>query len=307
MQSMNSRREFLAGLGAVAIGSAVPSALAFGPAGVRYGYAAITWGKEEKQAIEDISGAGYEGIQFRIEAVTEFKPDELRETLKRHGLTFIALSSGEVSIDPAVESETIAKHVANAKFVRASGGVYLQLLDQLKTYPRTVTPDECRRLGKLLTAIGKQTADLGIPLVYHNHMNSISEHPANLALVMESSDPKYVKLLFDTAHSLAGGGDPAAEIRKYHGRLQLVHLKDLVDIPLDTAGARYPFKFVELGRGRVDLPAVFAALDKVGYRGWEIVELDRVPEPSKTPGQCAMISRKYLEEKWSVQFRNVKG
>jgi inosose dehydratase len=53
-----------------------------------------------------------------------------------------------------------------------------------------VTSDECKRLGKLLTEIGKRTADLGIPLGYHNHMNTISEHPANLDLILENVDPK---------------------------------------------------------------------------------------------------------------------
>lgn len=172
----------------------------------------------------------------------------------------------------------------------------------MKPYPRTVTAEECRQLGKLLTEIGKRTADLGVPLVYHNHMNTISEHPANLDAVLEASDPKFVKLLLDTAHSVAGGGDPAAAIGKYHDRMLLVHLKDVVDIPLDTPKAKYPFKFVGLGRGRVDLPAVFAALDNVRYRGWAVAELDRVPETSRTPKESAMISRKYLEEKMGAKF-----
>jgi inosose dehydratase len=134
-------------------------------------------------------------------------------------------------------------------------------------------------------------------------MNTISEHPQNLAIVMESSDPKYVHLLLDTAHSVAGGGDPAAEIRKYHERIRLVHLKDVVDAPMDKSGAKYPFKWVELGRGRVDLPAVFTALQQVKYKGWAVVELDRVTEPSRTPAQSAFISRTYLEDKLAVRFR----
>jgi inosose dehydratase len=293
MYTKHSRREFLAGIGAVT----AAAAFGRGPTGIRYGYAAMTWGKEERQAVDEISATGYQGIQFRIEATTEFKPDELRTLLEQHKLTFVALSSGDVVIDPGTEAEVLAKHTANARFLRDAGGLYLQVLDQLKTYPRKVTAEECRQLGKLLTELGKRTADLGIPLVYHNHMNTISEHPGNLDLVMESSDPKYVKLLLDTAHSLAGGGDPAAAIEKYHERIQLVHLKDVVNIPLDTPGAKYPFKFVELGRGKVDLPAVFAALEKVKYHGWAVVELDRVPDQSSTPKQCAMTSRKYLEEK----------
>jgi inosose dehydratase len=286
---MVTRREF------IGFTAASTLALAGAPSGIKYGYAAMTWGKDEKQAIDDISATGFTGIQFRIDAVTEFKSEELRETLAKHSLTFVGLSSGDVTIDSPDESAMLAKHVANAKFVRDSGGLYLQVLDVLKTYPRSVTPEECKKLGRLLTELGKRTADIGIPLAYHNHMNTISEHPQNLDIVMESSDPKYVSLLLDTAHSAAGGGDPAAAIRKYHERIRFLHLKDVVDSSMDAPGAKYPFTWVELGRGKVDLPAVFKALDEVKYKGWAVVELDRVPPGvSRTPKQCAEISRAYL-------------
>ena len=293
---MTTRRKLLQTVG-LASGTAILPRWGFAsaPKNIKFGYTAMTWGKEEKQAIEDISALGYAGIQFRIDAVTEFKPAELEETLAAHKLTFVALSSGEVSLD-APEQEEISKHVANAKFVKESGGLYLQVLDALKTYPRTVTTDECRRLGTLLTKIGEQTADLGVPLCYHNHMNTISEKPENLNLVLASSDPKYVKLELDTAHSVAGGGDPAQAIAKYHERLLFLHLKDEVPIPVGSEKSKYPFKFVELGKGKVDLPAVFAALDKVGFSGWAVVELDRVPNADKTPKECAETSRDYLRQ-----------
>lgn len=300
MSSQDSRRQFLAALATSALASK-GSAFAV-PSGIRFGYAAITWGKDERQAIDDISSSGYAGIQFRIEATTEFKPAELHTILEQHHLTFVALSSGDVTIDPGTEAGNIQRHTANAQFLRDAGGLYLQVLDELKPYPRKVTPEECKRLGKLLTEIGRRTAAIGIPLAYHNHMNTISEHPANLDLVMESSDPKYVKLLLDTAHSVAGGGDPVAAIHKYHERMIFVHLKDVLDIPLNTPGAKYPFKFVELGRGRVDLPAVFTALEQVKFRGWAVVELDRVPDKATTPKEAAMISRKYLEEQIGAKF-----
>jgi inosose dehydratase len=305
MNQQVSRRGFLTGMGLLAVAATVPyPSFAFANAskGIRFGYTAMTWGKEEKQAIDDISALGYAGVQFRIDAVSEFRPEELRDRLQQHKLTFVALSSGEVSIDPAVETDEIAKHTANAKYVHDAGGLYLQVLDQLKSYPRTVTPDECKRLGRLLTEIGKRTADLGVPLGYHNHMNTISEHPDNLAMVLDNSDPKYVKLELDTAHSVAGGGDPAKAIERYHDRLLFLHLKDVVDVPMDSPKVKYPFKFVELGGGRVDLPAVFAALHKIKYRGWAVVELDRVPDNSKTPKECAAISKTYLEQKIGVKL-----
>ena len=155
-------------------------------------------------------------------------------------------------------------------------------------------------LAALLTELGKRTADIGIPLGYHNHLNTLSQSPANLDLILENSDPKYVKLELDTAHLVAGGGDPAKAIEKYHDRLLFLHLKDVHDIPADTPKAKYPFEFVELGRGRVDLPSVFAALDKVKFHGWAVVELDRVPDKSRTPKESAVISKTYLEQKIGV-------
>jgi inosose dehydratase len=300
MNTNSTRRTFLAGLGAATAVVTLPSFAAPSRASnIRFGYAAITWGNEERQAIDDISAVGYPGIQFRANAVAEFKPAELKELLAQHKLTFVALSSGEVSLDEP-EADQIAKHVANAQFVKDSGGLYLQILDQLKSYPRTATPEECKRLGRLLTELGKRTADIGIPLGYHNHLNTLSESPTNLDLILENSDPKYLKLELDTAHLVAGGGDPAKAIEKYHDRLLFLHLKDVHNIPADTPKARYPFEFVELGRGRVDLPAVFTALDKVKFHGWAVVELDRVPDKSRTPKESAIISKTYLEQKMGV-------
>lgn len=295
-----SRRTFLASLGALAC-NAIPSFPATPDQAnrIRFGYTAMTWGNEERQAIDDIASVGFSGIQFRANAVTDFKPAELRDLLAQHKLTFVALSSGDVSLEEPEESQ-IAKHVANAQFVKDSGGLYLQILDALKAYPRSATPDECKRLGKLLTTLGKRTADLGIPLGYHNHLNTLSQMPGNLDLILENSDPKYVKLELDTAHCLAGGGDPVKAIEKYHDRLLFLHLKDVRDIPADTPKAKYPFEFVELGRGRVDLPSVFGALRRVRYNGWAVVELDRVPDKSRTPKESALISKSYLEQRIGV-------
>jgi inosose dehydratase len=291
MEQNFTRRDLLTGMGVAFAGLASASD---GTPGIQYGYAAMTWGKEEKQAILDIAAVGFAGVQFRADAVTEFQPNELKERLAAHKLTFVALSSGDISLDEDRAGE-LGRHTANARFVRDAGGLYLQILDQLRAYPRKSSLEDCRKLGKLLTELGKRTADIGVPLGYHNHMNTIGESPEHVDAILESSDPRFVKLELDTAHSVAGGGDPAKTIERYHDRLLFLHLKDVVDSPM-TGGAKYPFTWVELGRGRVDLKAVFAALKKVNYHGWAVAELDRVPVRNRTPKESAMISRNYLEK-----------
>jgi inosose dehydratase len=295
MSSRCSRREFLAGVGA-AVAAGPLHALAQTPGAIRFGYAAITWGGEDVRAIEDVGAVGFRGIQLRASAVERFgdRPNELKELLAKHRLEFPVLSSGNLGIDPAREADEIALHVRHAKFIRAAGGTYLQIID---TRPkRALAPADYRRLGTLLTELGKRTADLGVPLIYHHHLNSIGERPQEIDAVLETMDPRHAALLFDTAHYQQGGGDPVAGIRKYADRIKALHLKDLQSpAPAGKTGPAPEYRFVELGRGQIDLKGVFGALKQVGFTGWAIVELDRVPDPSRTPKDSAIISREYLQ------------
>jgi len=261
---------------------------------MQVGYAAITWGANLTQAIEEIAAVGYRGIQLRGEAFAQYgeKPGELRDLLGRHKLTFAVLSSGNLSIDPAREKEEIATHTRHAQFVRDAGGKYLQIIDE-RPKGRPVVADDYRRLGRLLTDLGKRTADLGIPLVYHHHMNSTGEKPEEVAAVLDAADRRHVRLLFDIAHYQQGGGDPVAAIRKYREWIDVVHLKDVRDKSGATGGSG-GYEFVELGRGRVDVPAALAALREIAFDKWAIVELDRVVDPGRTPKQSAEINKQYL-------------
>ena len=269
------------------------------PGEIHFGYASITWSGNDRQAIEDISSLGFPGVQLRANAITEFpSPVELRDVLEKHHLKMVALSSGGVRIDPGVEAEEIAKHAAHAKFVHDVGGLYLQVTDE-RPKDRAVTPADYQRLGKLITEIGKRTADLGVSLGYHNHMGTLGQSPEEVDRIMEAADPRYAKLELDVAHYFQGGGDPAKAIEKYHERLLFLHIKDVQPLP-NAENPKRNYRFVELGRGRVDLPAVFEALREVNFRGWAIVELDAVPEKDRTPKGCAEISKKYLEEKIGV-------
>lgn len=286
-----SRRDFLATLAAGAVACARAPRVTSAPnaARIRFGYAAITWGNSELVAIDEISKAGYAGIQARAGIVGHFmrQPSVLRDLFAQKKLTFVALSSGGVSLDVAGERRMIADHVARAKFVHDVGGLFLQVTDEKPS--ADVTPADCERLGALLTLIGRETAEVGVPLAYHPHMGTIGERPDNADRVLAASDPRYVKLLLDVAHYLQGGGDPAAAIRRHRDRLGLLHLKDVETIPTGLG-----YRFVELGQGRVNLPGVFDALRDIGFDGWAVVELDGVTAPDRSAAESAAISKRYL-------------
>ena len=320
MSWRSSRREFIAGLTAVAGSWAIPrvtfspleplyppmdlsyfdTPISAAPAEIKIGYAAITWGGNDRQAIEDIAALGFRGIQLRSNLLTEFpNPADVRSLLEQHHLTMVALSSGGVRIDGSDDTSEIDKHVKHATYTHSAGGLYLQVTDQR---PRGSVINPYQKLGSLLTEIGKRSADLGVTLGYHNHMGSMGQSPEEVDRVLDAADPRYVKLELDIAHYFQGGGDPAKAIQQYHDRLLFLHIKDVESTPNRDSGDGKGFRFVELGRGRVDLPAVFKALQDVRFRGWAIVELDSVPEASRSPRESALISKSYLHDRLGISI-----
>lgn len=322
---MLSRRLFVLGLGAATAASAVPldtlarvvdpplyppadlsyfnRAVTPAPGSIRFGYAAITWENNDTQAITEISDLGFPGIQLRSNILKDFgdRPKALRELLEQHHLEMVALSSGGVRIEPGSENDEIAKHTRNAKFVHDVGGRYLQVTDSARPKGRKAEAADFKQLGRVLTEIGKRSADLGVPVGYHNHMGNLGEAPDEVDQILDAADPRYVKLELDVAHYQQGGGDPARAIRQNHDRLLFLHIKDVESLTSnDERGHNY--RFVELGRGRVDLPAVFAALKDVKFRGWAVIELDSVPDKSRTPKECAQICKSYVEDKLKLKI-----
>lgn len=273
---------------------AAPSAV-----GIQYGYAAITWGNQIRQSILDISSLGFKGIQLRANAYTEFgqKPAELIKLLKDAKLKLAMYSSGNANINTGNDEAEIAKHVESARFVKILGGESIQVTNSSRPKNGIVSNEDLIKYANLLNEIGKRTAAIGIKTTYHNHMAQLGQTPEEVDVILQHSDPKYVKLLLDIAHYQQGGGDPVAAILKYKNRLDCLHIKDVKD-----TGNANGYIFVELGQGRVDLPAVFATLKKINYQGYAIVELDAVPVKDRTPLQSGQITRDYLKHTLKINI-----
>ena len=281
------RREFLlASLGAIC-SVRLPAESA---AAIKVGYAAITWGGDDPKAIDDIAAAGFKGIQLRASAFDRWgaAPGDLREILSKRGLTFAVLSSGNLAYQAKDVAANLDMHVAHATFVRDAGGKALQVIDE-KPKDRAVTKEDYARLAGALNDLGARTKAIGVPLVYHHHMNSTGEPPEAIEAIMRETDAAAAGLLFDIAHYQQGGGDPVKAIRRYGKAIKAVHLKDVR--PIDPAPG---YQWVELGRGRVDVKGCVAALKDIGFDGWAIVELDRVVDPGGTPLASAHANRAFV-------------
>jgi inosose dehydratase len=298
------RRDFTLGLGAAAA-SAVAARHGLAAGGkpgtdISIGYAAITWGEQgAKKAITEIAEVGYPGIQLRSNILKEFaSPDLLRTELARAHLTFACYSGGGPSGDPDKRTQEVDRFLEGAKFARAAGALAVQATTGRRVAAAAAAA-QLRELCLTLDEIGKRTAAAGLPLVLHPHMGQLVQNPDELDAVMAGTDPRHVKLLLDTGHFAAAGGDPAKAIKTYGKRLGMLHIKDVVDG--GSAGRKY--EFVELGKGKVDFPAVFAALRASGFRGWAVVELDSVPA-GRAPRDAAAANKAFLEKTVGLAVRS---
>lgn len=255
-------------------------------------YSAITWNGNDLVAIKDIAALGFKGIQLRANTYAPFKenPQELKDTLDKNGLKLVMFSSGNVSIQDDISKE-IETHLNHAKFIKALGGTSLQITNNSRPKDRMPTTDELKKYAKNMSEVAKVVkSETGIQPAYHNHMNQLGETPEEVDIIFTEMNHNYILALLDVAHYKQGGGEPHEAVMKYKDILYATHIKDTK--PVESKSG---YQFVELGQGRVDFPKVFDALNKIKFKGWNIIELDAVPVKGRTALECGQTSKKYLE------------
>jgi inosose dehydratase len=305
-----SRREFLVGAGAsLAAAQSGISALALGTTDYEFkvGYHAITWGDKTEQAIDEISELGFKGIQIGDGDYRKYanRPSEFKDLMAAKNLAVVALSTGDLTINPGAEKQEIADRVAMARWMKEVGGLYLQATDSARAKQGINSHDDYKRLGRRLNEIGKRAFnEYGVKLGYHNQMDSLGERREEVDRIMDATDPKYVWLLPDVASLQTAGGDPVRFVRDYLNRLAYPHFKDVIIHPtqaaMDGSRPRPKYNFVELGQGKVNIPGLLQIMKDFRYKGWIIIELDHAPA-GRTPKESAIISKKFVEERLKLK------
>ncbi|MBN1991683.1 MAG: sugar phosphate isomerase/epimerase [Anaerolineae bacterium] len=138
--------------------------------------------------------------------------------------------------------------------------------------PQDERSDEARYRAAAaeLNDIGRRCRAKGLLFCYHHHAFEFVQFngKTGLEILWGNSDPAHVQLETDTYWAQAGGLDPAQILRRWAGRVPLVHVKDM------SAGT--PPTFAEVGAGVLDWPGIFAAAKESGAK-WYIVEQDTCP------------------------------
>jgi len=229
-------------------------------------------GKDFVGTLRQVAALGYAGVEFA--GTGGLSAADLKRWLDDLGLqvagSHVGLDQLENNLDAALEYN-------------------LQLGNRFVVCPwlpeeRRRNADDYRRLAETLNSIGRACRELSLQFCYHNHAFELErfDGQAGLDILYAATDPDLVKAELDTYWVEYGGANAAEYIRKYAGRVPLVHLKDMA--------ADEKRSFAEVGSGTMDFDAIFAACEAARVE-WYIVEQDTCSRP---PLESVEISLNYL-------------
>ncbi len=136
-----------------------------------------------------------------------------------------------------------------------------------------MTLDDWKKGAAVANQLGEQAAKHGLVYAYHNHNIEFKKFGNTSAFetLLASTDPAIVKFEMDCGWVSAAGYDPVMFLEKYPERIRMLHIKAFKAGPanLNLVGSNAP-KPTELGRGKPEYRAIFAAAAKAGIEQYYI-------------------------------------
>lgn len=156
-----------------------------------------------------------------------------------------------------------------------------------------------------LNAIGKKCKENGLQFYFHNHFHEFKrwEDTTLYDILVENTDPTYVKFELDMVWVMRAGLDPIAVLEKLGSRCDIIHQKDLNKevLHLNVFDALQPGDedldmmqlyrgkgyiqagdFVDLGTGSVDFKATYDKIKEMGTIQYAFIENEGISDDKFT-------------------------
>lgn len=270
-----------------------------------------------KTVLTEMQATGYDGTELGDWGFMPTDPAQLRAELANYELQLLGSWVSVMLHDVNQHEQSAADAVRTAKLLAEVGGQDCKIVlgndpygDPLRTKNAgRITPDmgmdeaQWTIFAEGANMVAQRVMDeTGLKTVFHHHIGTWIETPAEVERLMNMTNPAILGLCFDTGHWQFAGGDPLEGLQQFKDRIWHVHFKDCD--PKIAAQSRLEAwdgvtsvehgVFCELGKGGVDFPAVRDMLGEIGYTGWVVVEQDIIPDMG-TPKASAQHNRDYLK------------
>ncbi len=225
--------------------------------------------------LERVKKAGYDHVE--LYGLAGLSVEEFQAALKAAGLSVISCH---------VEFARCQSDLAGAIAECQALGVRWAVIPWLDPEAHTQLADWSAR-GAEMAVMGEAFKAAGITLCYHNHSVEFEaiDGKTPFDAVFEAADPASLSIELDVGWSHYGGADTLAVMKKYEGRIPLLHIKDIKQ--------RYEGEephITELGNGATKFGPVLKAAGEIGVE-WLIVEQD---ESARDPLESARMNAAYM-------------
>lgn len=238
------------------------------------------------------------GIQ--LYSLRGYSVDQALQHAKELGFEQVELFSGMLPLDaPAPEIAAMKEKVAKLGLSISAHGVNpfgKDVVANRKTFEfakalgiRNIAADPD---PESFDSLNDFVQEYDIRIAIHNHGPRHRYNKASDVLQAIEGRDERIGACADLGHYIRSGEQPTDVIRLLKGRLYGIHLKDFAEMKADTKG-------VVLGQGHLNVPAVFAALRKVGFPadGAMSLEYEENPkDPIAEIRQCVAVAKKALAE-----------
>ena len=217
-------------------------------------------GKDFAGTIKKVAEIGYTGVELAGHGGLSVQA--LKTLLDDNGLR---VAGSHIGID-ALEKE-ISK-VIDENLSLGNHNIVIPYLSDA----RRADSAGYKKVAEALNGFGETLQSHGMTLAYHNHafeFDKLDNGQIGMEILLDETDPALVKAEVDTYWVLVGGQDPVAFVKKYSGRVILMHIKDR-----NTEDG----SFAEVGTGDLPLDALVEVAPSVGAQ-WLIVEQDVCKRP----------------------------
>lgn len=218
-------------------------------------------GDDWQKALRHMAEVGYTILEGRPKG--ESVPDFLR-FLKEIGMTLVSCG---VEFGKTVKDGWLDTAIASKAQYATTFWPWFYAPDKL-------TLPQLKEIAEQLNRCGEKCKAAGLRFAVHNHDHEfrILEGKPIMDHLLELTQPDLVAVELDIYWAVKGGADPLDYFKRYPGRFELFHVKDMGPAP-DRA-------FVPVGSGTIDFARIFDKSEQAGVKHY-IVELEGASATTK--------------------------